>query len=57
MLTYAPAVSAALIAGILALVLLVGPFRSRRKYRRRTAHEAVDGLSSERRERIEQYVR
>jgi hypothetical protein len=57
LLTYAPAASAALIAGVLVLVLLVAPLRSRRRWRRRLARETVDGLSAERRERIEQYVR
>jgi hypothetical protein len=48
--------SAALIAGVLLLVLFVAPLRSRRRERRRPARESVDGLSAERRERIEQYV-
>jgi hypothetical protein len=57
LLTYAPAASAVLIAAVLAFVLLVAPFRSRRRDKRRPAREAVDGLSADRRERIEQFVR
>lgn len=55
MLTYGPAVSAALIAVILGIVLLVAPLRHRLRGRRRRAHEVGEALSPERRARLEQF--